>query len=114
MKIEVEVNSDEADELVRLALISAYENSLEYDGEEVHNAYKIVIKQFSEPTQWYKWDGSCPVCGGTEVHKMDCGYKKEYPLKKSKDLTPEDIASVKGILSDEEAEEFYHRKIAGE
>jgi len=80
MKVEIEVNSDEADELVRLALISAYENSLDYDGEEVHNAYKIVIKQFSDPDQWYEWDGSCPVCGGTEVHKMDCGYKKEYKL----------------------------------
>ena len=45
MKIELEVNSDEADELVRLALISAYENSLDYDGEEVHKAFKIVIKQ---------------------------------------------------------------------
>ena len=52
MKIEIEVNSDEADELVRLSLISSYENALEFDTEEVHNAYKIVIKQYSDPDQW--------------------------------------------------------------
>lgn len=52
MKIEIEVNSDEADELVRLSLISSYENALEFDTEEVQEAYKIVIKQYSDPDQW--------------------------------------------------------------
>jgi len=80
MKIEIEVNSDEADELVRLSLISSYENALEFDTEEVQEAYKIVIKQYSDPDQWYEWDSSCPQCYGTEEHKLDCSYKQQYPL----------------------------------